>query len=717
MGFLDIIKKLFNNNKKTAKILTTDFNKIFGTSDAFKIILVDTNDNPIPNKEIKIKTNNVLYKKNTDENGVATLNINLQCGQYPTTIEFEDDEYKVTRSYSDIIVSPQIETKDLNMQEKDGSKFQAHLTDVYGNEVPYTKVIFQVNGVPYEKITDENGFASLNINLAQGDYTILTTSYGTSKTNTIHISQKVQNSNAKHFGYWVFGRDMLNVDLDNLKKHGVTDIFLNYYALTTHGEEKVRDWITKADNIKIHIWMQCFYDGEWHNPKTTDLNPKIEEAKKYASINGIAGVHLDYLRYPGNAYKTEGGAEAITDFVSKVKNAIPSNIQLSCAIMPEKDTKKYYGQDVEALGQIVNFITPMQYKGNYNAGTNWLASTTKNFAQKANIWSGLQAYKSDDDTTLLSESELQTDIKTCLDNNAKGILLFRYGLSPNINFNEFQPSQNKIPTKMEGIDINMTYKDGTQYQCAVYDTNGRIAVPVNITVNGKTYTKTPDITGLYKLNINLNPGNYTIDASFAGNDTYLGSSVRNNITINEPKKEEPKQESYELHEYFTQQGGGKLGQTNGSRCAPHSVMQCYYRLTGIDVSEAELASVMGTTEAGTGHSGIETGVAWLNKKYGTNVKIKWMNFSDLGSTQTERFAKMQELINKGALFIHELYRDKWGHYSVPKETKNNPLIILNSLGEYCNYPAYCGYIESRERNDQISYINGISQKSVAYLYR
>ena len=143
----------------------------------------------------------------------------------------------------------------------------------------------------------------------------------------------------KHFGYWVFGKDMLNVNLNNLKDNGVTDLFLNYYAFTTHGENKVLKFIEEANtkNIKIHIWMQCFYDGEWHNPKTTDLTNQINEAKKYAKLKGVFGVHLDYLRYPGNAYKTSGGADAITKFVKDVREQI-SDIFLSCAIMPENDT-------------------------------------------------------------------------------------------------------------------------------------------------------------------------------------------------------------------------------------------------------------------------------------------------------------------------------------------------------------------------------------------
>lgn len=245
----------------------------------------------------------------------------------------------------------------------------------------------------------------------------------------------------KHFGYWIFGRDMYNVNIENLKKYGVTDIFLNFYAFNVYGEKKVLEWINqlKKQGINVHIWMQCFYDGDWINPVTNSkiIKEKIKEAKKYATYNEVYGIHLDYLRYPGNAYKTEGSADAITNFVKQVKKEIPKKF-LSCAVMPESDTKYYYGQDIKALGKVVDAVLPMQYKGNYSAGTSWLKSTSKEFSSKCTLWSGLQSYVSDDDTTKLTINELSTDIKTCLNNGAEGGILFRYGLSPNINFNKFQ---------------------------------------------------------------------------------------------------------------------------------------------------------------------------------------------------------------------------------------------------------------------------------------
>ena len=254
------------------------------------------------------------------------------------------------------------------------------------------------------------------------------------------------------FGYWVFGKDMGNVDLAALHNKGVTDLFLNFYAFTAHGESKVLAWIKKAksNGINVHIWVQSFYNGGWINPKTVDLTSKLKEIKRYAGMSGVYGVHLDYLRYPGNAYKTSGGADAITSFVKKVRSQNP-DIFLSCAVMPEDSCKYYYGQDIPALGKVVDAVLPMQYKGNYNAGTSWLASTTKSFSKNAVIWSGLQTYKSDDDPTKLSSGELLSDAKTCISNGAKGVVLFRYGLSNSVDFNSLTGSSSSASSDSNSV--------------------------------------------------------------------------------------------------------------------------------------------------------------------------------------------------------------------------------------------------------------------------
>lgn len=588
-------------------------------------------------------------------------------------------------------------------------------------------------------------------------------------------------TDSKHFGYWVFGKDMNNLDLKALKNNGVTDIFLNFYAFTAHGESKVLSWIknANANKINVHIWVQCFYDGEWYNPKNMDLTAKLKEIKKYAGLSGVKGVHLDYLRYPGNAYKTNGGAEAITAFVKKVRSQNPKTF-LSCAVMPEQSDKYYYGQDIDALGTVVDAIVPMQYKGNYEAGTTWLESTTKLFASKAKIWSGLQSYKSDDDPTQLSASELQKDIKTCLNKGAQGAIIFRYGISPNINFKTFTSTT----TTNKNIITSKEIKEMASTVKTYIEKNKKL--PSKVTVNKKVYTygqvayilsnainhldksmtfftvkgcekATGDIVNekiladdfkdiakrtaayikknkqcpnyattkkskkrlrarvfiyMFARVVNYYYAKKALPKAANVNSKYFQTTSAKKTTTT--TKTTTKVET-SLHSYLTSEGCSGMGQCTGYNCGPNSLQQCFYRLTGIQVSESAIASAAGTTSDGTDHDGLNTAVKWFNNKYNKNVKITWKNFSDLGSSDTERWTTLKKYMKNGAVFIHLLYRNKWGHYEIILEIRDGDLRILNSLGDYCSYPAYCGYIEIRSKLEQLDYINGISQKSVAIL--
>ena len=168
-------------------------------------------------------------------------------------------------------------------------------------------------------------------------------------------------------------------------------------------------------------------------------------------------------------------------------------------------------------------------------------------------------------------------------------------------------------------------------------------------------------------------------------------------------------------EFLRSSGCSGMGQCTGYYCACNSLQQAFYFLTGIKVDESTIASVAGTTTSGTDHYGINTAVAWFNNKYNKKVKIEWFNFSDLGKNDKERWNKLAELSKTCAIFCHLLYRLKWGHYEPIGKINEHNLEILNSLGSICSYPAYCGYVEPRSKAEQLSYMRGISQKSIAVL--
>lgn len=163
---------------------------------------------------------------------------------------------------------------------------------------------------------------------------------------------------------------------------------------------------------------------------------------------GVDGIHLDYVRYPGTAYKYSEATSTVTSFVEKVHNtvkAVNSKITLSAAVMPEGSSNSYYyGQDYSQLSRYLDFIVPMIYKGNYGfdrvngtnkygaSGTAWIASKTAWIVQHSNgipVLAGLQTYRSDDNTTLIPADELKKDINAVMASGASGYVLFRYGLS------------------------------------------------------------------------------------------------------------------------------------------------------------------------------------------------------------------------------------------------------------------------------------------------
>ena len=79
----------------------------------------------------------------------------------------------------------------------------------------------------------------------------------------------------------------------------------------------------------------------------------------------------------------------------------------------------------------------MSYKGNYGKTTPWIGDVTNWFVNQSNgaqIWAGLQSYKSDDNVQRLSHSELLKDARNAMNSGAKGVVLFRIGVTNLLNF-------------------------------------------------------------------------------------------------------------------------------------------------------------------------------------------------------------------------------------------------------------------------------------------
>lgn len=451
-------KKILVIGTTASKIKASDFTAYSTIINYYKVTLT-VDGIPLSGRTVKFTIHGKTYSNKTNSKGVTYLAIGLKKGVYTVKYTFagETNIKKVTGKSKVTVVQglPKKITKANSViyRHKTLGYFKIKLKDARGYLLKNKKVTFTINKKKYTKVTDKNGIATLAIKLKKGTYKLKVYSGKTSIYNKVSktYTVKVKPTYTRNNGLWLFGADMHKVNLKTLKKYGTKHIFLNFKALDLWGKSDVEDFISDAhsNNIKVHLWMQVFYmGGKWYNPVKKGkinydlINSKVTLAKKYAKIKGIDGVHFDYLRYPGNAYKYKNGTKAINYFTktaSKAIHKINSSIIVSAAVMPEPSSMKYYyGQDIPTMSKYLDVIVPMVYKGNYHAGASWIKKVTNLLVKKSNgakIWTGLQSYRSDSDVTKISASELMNDAFAASMGGAYGVILFRYGVTNLINFN------------------------------------------------------------------------------------------------------------------------------------------------------------------------------------------------------------------------------------------------------------------------------------------
>ena len=149
-----------------------DLTKYYKNDSQYVIRLLDDKGNPAGAGEtVEFNINGVFYKRTSNETGHVKMNINLNPGTYIITAN-----YKGLMAANIITVKPILEASDLSMHYRDGSKFKSTLLDSQGNPLANKTVTFNINGVFYNRTTDSDGVASLNINLMAGEY-IITSMY------------------------------------------------------------------------------------------------------------------------------------------------------------------------------------------------------------------------------------------------------------------------------------------------------------------------------------------------------------------------------------------------------------------------------------------------------------------------------------------------------------------------------------------------------------
>ena len=178
-------EKHSNNITVLSNIQSGDLVKYYKNESQYIVTLLGKDGKTVgAGESITFNINGVFYTRQTNASGQAKLNINLSPGKYIITGEYND-----CRVSNTVEVIPVLTATDFVKSTSETKAFEAKLIDGQGNPLSKETVTFNINGVTYNRVTDSQGIAKLNINLQKGEY-IITSSYnGQNIANTITVTE------------------------------------------------------------------------------------------------------------------------------------------------------------------------------------------------------------------------------------------------------------------------------------------------------------------------------------------------------------------------------------------------------------------------------------------------------------------------------------------------------------------------------------------------
>ena len=442
-------------------INSSDIIKYFRNGTQYYATFYDGMGNPLINETVRFNINGVIYEKRTNDKGTANLTISLYPGNYILTAYHPNGEAK---GYNISVLTTLIDNKDIDMYYRDGTAFTITVLDGQGKPLANAAVRFNVNGVFYDKITDENGIAKLGIRLYPNNY-IITSSY-----NGLEVSNRI---NVSSSNTTIIGKD----------------------AYVIMGSINSNYTVTLVDVKGNPIGNKTVY-FRYDNKQVTATTDK----------NGNATITISGLK--NGDYNITYGFDGVEGYCSSSSSSI-LHVVNSTTILTGNDLTMVYNDGSEFKVKLTDLYGKP------------LANKIITF-----VINGI-AYNRTTDSNGVASINIRLHPGTYL-------VSYSYSNKGSLDYNN--GSNNVVVAKqtlnIEGKDLVMLPNDGSAFEVTVTDKDKKpvSGIAVLFTVSGVTYTKYTDQSGVAKLNIHLNVGYY--DISYAINDTFCQGSGSNMILVN-----------------------------------------------------------------------------------------------------------------------------------------------------------------------------------------
>lgn len=229
-----------------------DVVKLDGSDTLYYAIFSDSNGKVLGNEKIQLKVGSKSLSLTTLPNGILRVNIDIDVGTYSIVATNPVTGEKATNTL--FVFNYLMENKDLTKYYKGSQSYKVRAYGDNGKPVGAGQTVkISVNGKTYNVKTDKNGYATLEINLNPGKYTIKATYKKYTVTNKINVKSTLitKNVSKKKSKTIKYSAKLLNTKGKVLKGKKISFKFKGKKYTAKTNKKGIATITIKASKLKV----------------------------------------------------------------------------------------------------------------------------------------------------------------------------------------------------------------------------------------------------------------------------------------------------------------------------------------------------------------------------------------------------------------------------------------------------------------------------------